>query len=203
MKRQVQILVLAVLAVALLALMGLVYTRVVTAEGDAPTSYKLPQRWEYAVKFVCGLSSDQSQPPSEPDVKPGNYATKINVHNPNANPVILLTKVAMAAPMFTTPITPTQRIRSVILPDFAESVNCTAIVKMLGNSAAPLPPFIEGYFVIDALPASGGGLPQLDVDSVYTTAQPDPAGGSPSGEVNSIEVNRELGRVLPAGTWPY
>lgn len=39
--------------------------------------------WSYAVKFVCGQQGplDPNQP-GEPTVKPGNYATDINIHNP-------------------------------------------------------------------------------------------------------------------------
>jgi len=41
--------------------------------------------WSYAAKFVCGYqrTATPGQPaPGEPIVKPGNYATEINIHNP-------------------------------------------------------------------------------------------------------------------------
>jgi hypothetical protein len=48
----------------------------------------VPGPYVYAVKFVCGY-----QPPlphtgkfGEPVVKPGNYATDINIHNPQTQP---------------------------------------------------------------------------------------------------------------------
>src|SRR5947208_1543752 len=42
--------------------------------------------WSFAAKFVCGEQpADQSGQPiaGEPAVKPGNYATEINIHNPH------------------------------------------------------------------------------------------------------------------------
>src|SRR3954464_2373605 len=42
--------------------------------------------WSYAAKFVCGEQlTDQAGQPivGEPAVKPGNYATEINIHNPH------------------------------------------------------------------------------------------------------------------------
>jgi hypothetical protein len=82
------------------------------------------------------------------------------------------------------------------------AVNCTEIVNLLTKGGInPGSPYIEGYLVIDALPNPNvAGLPQLDVDAVYTTAQPPGAAPSP---VNGISVNHVNGRVLPAGKWPF
>src|SRR5712691_5839114 len=50
--------------------------------------------WSYATKFVCG-----TEPPNpagtvgEPPVKPGNYATDINIHNPNYKDGVLFKKM--------------------------------------------------------------------------------------------------------------
>src|SRR5215831_4158638 len=50
----------------------------------------------YSVKFICG---DQSaipnlRPPSEPPVKPGNYATAINIHNYHLDQTAVIAKTA-------------------------------------------------------------------------------------------------------------
>ena len=43
-------------------------------------------RWSYSVKFVCGYQPEMKIDPGvafrEPVVKPGNYATDININNP-------------------------------------------------------------------------------------------------------------------------
>src|ERR1700730_16821119 len=50
---------------------------------------------EYAAKFVCGVPGAEAQREA---VKPGNYATAINIHNPNqlsSTPAIQFTKHAV------------------------------------------------------------------------------------------------------------
>ena len=46
-----------------------------------------PTHWQpkfvYAAKFVCGLMKQNPNLQGEPPVKPANYATDINIHNPN------------------------------------------------------------------------------------------------------------------------
>lgn len=52
------------------------------AQGIVPSPYY----WSYAAKFVCGyqkpLPAQAGAVLGEPPVKPGNYATEINIHNP-------------------------------------------------------------------------------------------------------------------------
>ncbi len=204
MKKRIRLFMLAGLALVVLAAVGLAYARNVGAQGNAPNSYNLPQRWEYSSKFVCGLASGTGTPPGEPDVTPGIYATKVNIHNPNAQPVPIMLKVVLANPQGITPpgVPPTQRFSDRIRPDWAMSINCDRIVALLiQNNTPPSSTFIEGYVVVDALPAGTTTLPQLDVDDVYTIAPPNPAGGPTS--VNGIDVTHVSGRVLPAGTWPF
>ena len=51
-----------------------------SARGVAPSSI-------YAIKFVCGRQAPTNvTPPVEPPVKPGNYATKVNVELLSPNP---------------------------------------------------------------------------------------------------------------------
>ncbi len=210
MNRRTQILAVAALAAVLFTALGLAYAAQVTAQGNSPAAQRLPQRWEYSAKFLCGTIGAQGAGIAQPDVNPGTYTTKVNIHNPNAQTVVLWKKVVVASPETanTQPITPTIRFRSTLTSDFAISVNCTEIKRLISasNPPPPIPPnttFIEGYLVVDSVPLPGlTGLPQLDVDVVYTTsANPSPAGGTTS--VNGIQVNHISGRVLPAGSWPF
>src|SRR5215471_12969083 len=161
--------------------LGLLLTQldVPSARAQAPlaTPLQLPARWSYAAKFVCGLSSQTtSSPPKEPIVKKGNYATVINIHNPNSTTVGILKKVALAGPeRFPSVqlITPTMRFRDTLPSDHAMSVDCTEIVNLLTqNGTPPATSFVEGFLVIDALgsPTAGVPLPELDVVTVSTTS---------------------------------
>src|SRR5215467_10696162 len=59
--------------------------------------------YSYAAKFVCGYqpSPPPSSPPAPPGkisegvVKPGNYATDINIHNPQTQPQKLTKKLIL------------------------------------------------------------------------------------------------------------
>jgi len=175
------------------------------AQAPLPAPLQLPARWSYAAKFVCGLSSPVTlSPPKEPIVKRGNYATVVNIHNPNANSVTILKKVALAAPERypnTQLITPTLRFRDNLPPDHAMSVDCTEIVNLLTqNGTPPAGTFIEGFLVIDALGPTAvptNVSPELDVVTVSTTAV------DATSPVNSHEVTTVQGKHLPAGTWAF
>jgi len=137
----------------------------------------------YSVKFVCGLTSTPVNPstlPSEPPVKPGNYATAINVHNYHTFDVALCKKAVLAPPeaCLTAPNTPgcfppgnfTGPVP--LHPDQAFEVDCNDIVNLLKPSlpvGAALPPFIKGFVEIVVGPNSN--LPPinpLSVTGVYT-----------------------------------
>lgn len=119
----------------------------------------------YAVKFVCGKQApiNSLTPPAEPPVKPGNYATKVNVEllslpNPNGGGGVSW-NVSLAGgggPSLTTLANPLNQLETV-------DVTCAAIVKQLG-SGAKLPAFIEGYVNVIASPNV-----QLAVTGVYTS----------------------------------
>jgi hypothetical protein len=176
------------------------------AVAQQPTPIQLPARWSYAAKFVCGFSptTTGSSVPKEPPVKRGNYATVVNIHNPNAGDVTILKKVVLAAPE-TYPNTvltpPTKRYKDRLPSDHAMSVNCTEIVNLLVlNGTPPAGPFIEGFLVIDALgPATSPvvTLPELDVVTVTTTAI------DVTSAVNSHQIHTVQGKQLPAGTWAF
>src|SRR5712692_4278018 len=53
----------------------------------------------YSVKFVCGLQPPVQPPQTqfEPPVKPGNYATAVNVHNYHPSQTVPLAKKAVVA----------------------------------------------------------------------------------------------------------
>ena len=168
-----------------------------------PAAYTLPARISYAAKFVCGLSKTATNaPPQEPQVKNGNYATVINIHNPWPSTVVLLKKVALAAPEKypqTVLIPPTRRFQDKLPSDHGMSVDCTEIVNLLTlNGTPPTGTFSEGDLVIDSSFGTGAAnSAALDVVAVTTTSDDV---GMP---VNSHEIVTVPGRSLPAGTWPF
>ena len=103
-------------------------------------------------------------PPKEPQVKPGNYATAVNVHNfhngPNAT-VEFCKKAVVALPERVTPRGPISPIKFDALgPDQALEVDCTDIVGLFPAGTA-LPRFIKGFVEISS-PV------ELSVTAVYT-----------------------------------
>jgi len=183
----------------------LIYVNRVKAQ-NATTSITLPARFEYAAKFVCGLepSNTGHTPPQEPPVKPGNYATTINIHNPWATSVQIVKKVALAARETypnTVLIDPTKRFFDTLTSDHGMSIDCTEIVNLLTMNGTPPPAgFIDGWVVIDAYFPTTSTPPtaaQLDVVEITTTA------ATFTSTVNSHEVTMVPGRSLPAGTWPF
>jgi hypothetical protein len=106
-------------------------------------------------------------------IKPGNYATAINIHNPS--PVSTVTIYAKAVQDDGTPST----FRSFKLaPDYAREVDCTDIYTLLDLT----PPnytstqFAKGFAVffasgVPTVTAASGPLP-LDVVGVYTAEPP-------------------------------
>jgi hypothetical protein len=138
----------------------------------------------YSVKFICG---DQPNPnlhaPSEPPVKPGNYATSINVHNYHLDQTAAgITKTAVIANPENAPSlglisAPPHTIN--LPPGRAFEIDCADIVSLF-PSTVTLPQFIKGFVELR------GSFPTLSVTAVYT-AQPTTPGTGPSGPV-SIEV---------------
>ena len=139
-------------------------------EARAQTSFPI-----YSVKFVCGLQTIQSsqfRPPAEPPVKPGNYATVINIHNfhnsPTAPPLTVLKKAVVSIPESQLPKpSPTSRIvKEQLAPDQAVDVDCNEIVRLLSMTMPPpvLPSFITGFVEIQSVNG-----PPLSVTAVYTS----------------------------------
>jgi hypothetical protein len=130
--------------------------------------------WSYAAKFVCGeqLTDQAGQPiAGEPAVKPGNYATEINIHNPHyLGPIQIRQKALLlvdrGAPVGRAPATAKPSAFSPLfaLPDDgATMMDCNGIWELLNpGTTPPAPmPLTIGYLVIVS-PAD------LDVVSVTT-----------------------------------
>ena len=125
----------------------------------------------YSVKFLCGLQTTSStifSPPQEPPVKPGNYATAINIHNFSDKDVKLQKKAVIALPE-REPRGPISAFATDVLrPDEAMEVDCTDIAGLFGGLT--LPGFIKGFVEINS-PV------ELSVIAVYSaqTCHPDAA----------------------------
>lgn len=181
-----------------------------------PAQVALPARSSYAAKFVCGVSNIPTQnPPSEPAVKRGNYATVVNIRNPNNRDVFVQKRISLgAAERYqstppTTLIAPTKRVTDTLPSDYTLYVDCAEIVNLLKQNGSVIAgTFIEGYVLIDSfyVASFGGALTDAEVDvvAVTTTAQltaSSTTGGGDNG-VNSHEVTPVPVRKLAAGTWP-
>ena len=131
--------------------------------------------YSYAVKFVCGY-----QPPiqttaatnafTEPPVKSGNYATEINIFNPQFKEVGLRKRFialvrngqAVKEPESVTHVT---TATMVLKSGYATMDDCDLLWKLVkvGPPAPPANSLLIGYLVINS-PL------ELDIDAVYTSA---------------------------------
>jgi hypothetical protein len=121
-------------------------------------------QYVYSVKFLCGLQVLGPRvfiPPQEPPVKPGNYATAVNIHNFHNADAVFAKKAVVALPERQTQRGPVSNfVKEVLGPDQALEVDCTDIVSLFAPPVA-LPPFIKGFVEIVS-PV------QLSVTAVYT-----------------------------------
>ncbi len=125
--------------------------------------------FSYAVKFLCGefdrqLVGEHSR--LEGPVKPGNYLTAINIHNPNGRTVPILL-FAGAEPTrqerFEQPVKPAPSLKAELPADWGMEIDCPDIrMQLLRGAAPPAPTFIKGWGIISS-PAP------LDVVAVYTS----------------------------------
>lgn len=120
-------------------------------------------RFVYSVKFLCGIQSNGVvRPPFEPPVKPGNYATAINIHNFHQVGDALFCKNAVAAlPENVSRSQPGNFVNLALKPGQALEVDCSDIVKLLPPSPV-VPPFIKGFVEIRSSQL-------LNVVAVYTS----------------------------------
>jgi len=162
--------------------------------------------WSYAAKFVCGFQRTATPgqvPPGEPILKPGNYATEINIHNPAYKQVPLRKKFIMLVNNQTAirepeQIGPQNVITMTLGPDYAMMDDCNNLWKFMfpANPTPPSPmPVFIGYLVILS-PL------ELDVDAVYTANAPGDLATAPTGI--SIDVERVTGKrvFIPSGALP-
>lgn len=153
---------------------------------QVPSLEKFKSAAVYSAKFLCGFQRPPtagaadgtagSAPTREPAVKPGNYATAINIQNFHRFPVTFCKRAVLA---------PAERcyegqgddtclkaivgkpVRFTLQSSQAVSVDCKDIVALLGGSA---PAFIEGFLEISVVPRKN--LPSsnpLSVAGVYTS----------------------------------
>ena len=161
--------------------------------------------WSYAAKFVCGYQSPF--PPAgttlvgEPVVKPGNYATEINIHNPQYREVKLYKKVLLLAdardPQLPRIVREPESVGPVVTdtlilkPDYATLDDCNRIYAWTtptGGLPVFPPPLLTGYLVILS-------RTELDVDVVYTAVAPGATQTAPTPPTGiSIDEERVTGK---------
>jgi hypothetical protein len=145
----------------------------------------------YSVKFICG---DQGpipnlRPPREPPVKPGNYATAVNIHNFHLDQqAVILKSAVIALPESQKPGQPSQPRTVALGPGQAFEIDCSDIVSLFPSSPA-LPAFIKGFVELRGSP--GAPFPTLSVTAVYT------AQATTGGPVTSRPVSIEVVPVQP------
>lgn len=162
----------AIVGCAVLAAFGLVLTLVLTHSGPAkPRPTPHPQE-------------DSTTLVDNEGIKPGNYATAINIHNPSFVETVTLYKRAVLSYAESVPPTGiTQTFVSYsLLPGYAVEVDCEDIGTLLGDALT----FNEGYVTIFSTGA-------LDVVGVYSS-EPPVVTSSPS-YIPGIALNMQ--NILP------
>lgn len=162
--------------------------------------------WSYAAKFVCGWqqpAAPGANPQGEPTVKPGNYATDINIHNPNYKQVpmrkkfIITVQNGQALANEPAQVEPRRIVTMTLGADMVTMDDCNNIWKYAFPAGPPAGqmPLTIGYVVVLS-PVD------LDVDVVYTANAPGDLATAPTGV--SIDVERVAGKrvFLPAGILP-
>ena len=168
--------------------------------------------WSFAAKFVCGVqpplaTGANGSVPGEPVFKPGNYATDINIHNPNYRSFAIRKKLLILVGTTATggdyivrePQTaqPTAYATVDLVSDAATMDDCNALYAMAHNQQPPTTQFkvMSGYLVILS-PLD------LDVDVVYTAAVPPDVTAFPLSL--SQDVLRVTGKrvFVPTGALP-
>ena len=154
--------------------------------------------FNYSVKFVCGVQR-QDAAAGEPPVKPGNYATEINIHNYQYREQRIFKKllplvgvdasgaaIYVQEPKTAVPV----KLDTVILPpDGATMDDCNRIWKLQGATAAPNMPVTIGHLVILS-------RVDLDIDAVYTAQAIEPVAGANTFRAlnTDIDVERVQGK---------
>ena len=150
----------------------------------------------YSAKFSCGkgVEDDISM-----DVVKGQYATAINIHNPNGQTVAFTKKAVIALAERNTnvgSISPT--VDESLIADQAMYVDCKDI-RSLFPATVKLPSHIEGFLVISVKYPTTGTVPELDVWAKYTARHRTSAvsGADPTNtDVESINVVEVRGKKI-------
>ena len=150
------------------------------------TTQILCVRYEYAVKLVCGQQMD----PQDLTLAQGQYATAINIHNPNDEKVHFFKKVAL-----TERDQKPGRVLPIAIDDLqydeALRLDCMDLRRRLAKTNAT-EALLEGFAIIQS-PRS------LDVTGVYTTSalRCGPSGRSDYPRKSGNEARRQYERPGP------
>jgi hypothetical protein len=126
--------------------------------------------WSFAAKFVCGRQPTVTLGTSgEPVVKPGNYATDINIHNYNYKQTPLRKKflVLVKGQLVSSEpkqVGPTVTTTMTLGPDMATMDDCNNLWSTISPTGGPMPLLIGYLVILSPL--------DLDVDVVYTAEVP-------------------------------
>lgn len=167
----------------------------------------LPPIDVYAAKFVCGsflpkASSDHTEWP----LKPGNYLTVINVHNPNMNAmgfrkkaVLLYRSDKPAGPE--EPMPPGKLFDVSLRADWGLQIDCPDIrSKLLAGIAPAAPTLIEGWVVFEVAGTRDRAEPRpIDVTAVYTSHGWDHNAKTPA----YVGFAQDVESVLPKRVTPH
>jgi len=193
---------------AVLVLIGSLAALWVTqSQGKDPAIQPLPFSFPinvYSAKFLCGAlpPTPQGQIEHGP-VKPGNYQTAINVHNPYFQPVTFVKKAILMYATdatfqqgFEIPRPPGQLVQATLEPDFGLEIDCADIRQVLLKGMTPPTSnaFIKGWVVIET-----SGKVTLDVVSAYTAHgfKVDLATGTTSPEGFAVEIDKATFTTVP------
>ena len=143
--------------------------------------------YTYSVKFVCGIQRDDPQ--GCLTVRPGAYATEINIHNfKNTEieiekfvlPVVIFGNIVGREPKF---IGPQGRPEKIVLPPNTATMDdcCSISELLLGHPPLGPSPLTIGFLVIVS-------FQELNVTAVYT------ASDLKSGTI-SIDVEQVVGKL--------
>lgn len=160
----------------------------------------------YAAKFICGVQKDANIL-AVPDAQAGHYSTKINVHN-NTGINIQFRKKVIQLKGGQVPTAPQFGKFEQLPPNWAMEVVCRDIYGHLNIPIppippppnSPLPPYIEGFVVLEVyynvVPANPPVDP-LDVEGIYTY-RAEPAGtDAVSIDVEVFPVKRNRHNLTP------
>jgi hypothetical protein len=143
-----------------------------------PAAAQSTPQFEYAVKIVCGVISEDVAP-----LRDGAYFTAVNIHNPGPLSVLFRRKVAVALRVKAGKVTTLKTTG--LKPDEAMYVDCSAIVAQLQENQVPNSSlgFVDGFLVIQS-------QREIDVVAVYTAAPND------TGQVVTYHTERVLPRKM-------